>query len=78
MGLISKFEACRISEKNRSKVVIPELEMISEKIKKAAEEGYYNVTVAGRIHFENKIRLHKAGYKIKQGRLNYNIKWGDY
>ena len=78
MGLISKFEAYRLSDKNRSKVLKPELEMISEKIKQAAEDGYYNVTIAGRIHFENKIRLHKAGYRIKQGRLNYNIKWGDY
>ena len=78
MGLISKFEACRLSDRNRGKVIIPELEMISEKIKKAAEEGYYNVTIAGRIHFENRIRLRKAGYKVKQGRLNYSIKWGDY
>lgn len=78
MGLISKLEACRLSDRNRNKVILPELEMISEKIKKAAEEGYYSVAIAGRIHYENKLRLSRAGYKVKQRRLNYSIKWSDY
>lgn len=78
MALIAKREACRLSNINRMKVLAPELAEISQRITEAAEAGYYNVTIQGRPHFENKIRLSRAGYKVKQGRLNYNIKWGDY
>ena len=78
MALVKKREACKLSDKNRIKVLAPELNEISKHIIEAAEAGYYNVIIQGRPHYENRIRLTREGYKVKQGRLSYKIQWGDY
>ena len=78
MALVKKSEVRKLSDKNRMKVLAPELDEISKRITEAAEAGYYNVVIQGRPHYENRIRLTREGYKVKQGRLSYKIQWGDY